>query len=134
MDEEYMAIKRIPHHVSRKMEQKKVELVEGTEFTLRCLTCGGTWEPETEGRQRLPKGYWKCPERCNEAFGQEERPRGLKVLLVDDDRPLNKSLAAILRKAGYRVVSVYSSTKALEASRENPFDAVILDIKLPDID
>ena len=134
MDEENVTIKQIPYHVRRKMEQKKIEPVEGPELTLRCQTCGCTWKPETEGRQRLPKGYWKCPEGCNEDIEEERRDKSLRVLLVDDDKTLNKSLAAILRKAGYTVVNAYTGTEALEASRKNPFDAVSLDIKLPDID
>ena len=56
------------------------------------------------------------------------------VLLVDDDRVLCDSIASVLREGGYCVVNVYTGVEALEASRENPFDAVILDIKLPDID
>ena len=56
------------------------------------------------------------------------------VLLVDDDRVLCDSISSVLREGGYCVVNVYTGVEALEASRENPFDAVILDIKLPDID
>ena len=56
------------------------------------------------------------------------------VLLVDDDRVLCDSIASVLREGGYCVVNVYTGVEALEASREHPFDAVILDIKLPDID
>ena len=56
------------------------------------------------------------------------------VLLVDDDRALCDSLASVLRERGYSVVNVYTGVEALEASREHTFDAVILDIKLPDID
>ena len=134
MDKEDRSIRRIPYHVKRKMEQKKIELVEGAEFTLRCQICGSTWTPEMEGRKRLPKGYWRCPKGCNEDIGEEVSERALSVLLIDDDEPLTKTLAAILRKAGYRVVNAYTGTEAVEAYEGAPFDAVILDIKLPDID
>ena len=124
----------IPYHVRRKLEQKEVEIVEDADFALRCTACGATWTPETENRLRLPKGYWRCPQGCNEKTGEEDESNRMRVLLVDDDETLNKTLAAILRKAGYTVVTVHRGSEALEAHREQAFEAVILDIKLPDTD
>ena len=124
----------IPYHVKRKLQEKQVETLNGPEITLRCKTCGATWKPDMTGRKRLPKGYWRCPENCNEQTGEEQTQTRMKVLLVDDDRPLNRTLAAILRSAGYIVTTAYSGTEAIEASRDTAFEAVILDIKLPDID
>lgn len=124
----------IPYHVKRKLQEKQVETLNGPEITIRCKTCGTTWKPDMRGRKRLPKGYWRCPENCNEQTGQENTQTRMKVLLVDDDRPLNRTLAAILRSAGYIVTTAYSGTEAIEASRDTAFEAVILDIKLPDID
>lgn len=124
----------IPYHVRKKLEEKEVEALEGPEITLRCKTCGSTWKPDMKGRKRLPKGYWRCPEKCNEKTGEEPTEARMKVLLVDDDRSLNRSLAAILRSAGYKVTTAYSGADAIQASRDTAFEAVILDIKLPDID
>jgi len=124
----------IPYHVKRKLQEKQVETIDGPEITLRCKTCGATWKPDMRGRKRLPKGYWRCPENCNEQTGEEQTQTRMKVLLVDDDRPLNRTLAAILRSAGYIVTTAYSGTEAIEASRDTAFEAVILDIRLPDID
>ncbi|MHA2030430.1 MAG: response regulator transcription factor, partial [Candidatus Kariarchaeaceae archaeon] len=124
----------IPYHVRRKLEEKQVEVLEGPEITLRCKTCGSTWKPDVRGRKRLPKGYWRCPESCNEKIGEEDTQTRMKILLVDDDRPLNRSLAAILRRAGYIVTPAYNGGEAIEASRDTIFEAVVLDIKLPDSD
>ena len=124
----------VPYHVRRKLEQKEVEVLEGEGFTLRCMECGATWSPETENRLRLPKGYWRCPEGCNEKTGEVDESTKMRVLLVDDDRALNKTLAAILRKAGYIVTLAHEGAEALAAHGEYGFEAVILDIKLPDID
>ena len=124
----------IPYHVKRKLQEKQVETLNGPEITLRCKTCGATWKPDMTGRKRLPKGYWRCPENCNKQTGEEQTQTRMKVLLVDDDRPLNRTLAAILRSAGYIVTTAYSGTEAIEASRDTAFEAVILDIRLPDID
>ena len=124
----------IPYHVRRKLEEKQVEILEDPEITLRCKICGSTWKPDMRGRKRLPKGYWRCPENCNKKIGEDDTQTQMKVLLVDDDRPLNRTLAAILRSAGYIVTTAYSGNEAIEASRDTAFEAVILDIKLPDID
>jgi len=87
-----------------------------------------------KGRKRLPKGYWRCPENCNEKIDENPSQTRMKVLLVDDDIQLNRSLTAILRRAGYIVTTAYNGNEAMEASKDNTFEAVILDIKLPDID
>ncbi len=123
----------VPYHVRRKLNQKEVDIVEGSEFKLRCRNCGATWEPQIEGRMRLPKNYWRCLKGCNEDLGEMDDERRLRVLLVDDDVNLNKSLAAIIRKAGYEVVNVYNGKDMIEKLDEQRFDAVIMDVFLPDI-
>ena len=126
--------KTIPYHVRRKLEEKRVEILKAPEITLRCKTCGSTWKPDIKGRKRLPKGYWRCPENCNEKIGEEDTSTRMKVLLVDDDRSLTRTLAAILRSAGYIVTTAYNGAEAIHASMDTTFEAVILDIKLPDTD
>jgi DNA-binding response OmpR family regulator len=57
-----------------------------------------------------------------------------RVLLVDDDALLRRSLAYNLEQAGYRVSSAASAEDALAlAAREQP-DLVLLDIGLPGMD
>jgi CheY-like chemotaxis protein len=124
----------MPYHVRKKLEEKQVEALDRSEITLRCKTCGSTWKPDMTGRKRLPKGYWRCPENCNEKIGEDETQTRMKVLLVDDDRSLTRSLAAILRSAGYIITTAHNGAEAIEASKNTAFEAVILDIKLPDID
>lgn len=34
-------------------------------LALQCVTCGETWAPEAEHGKPLPRGYWRCPNRCN---------------------------------------------------------------------
>jgi len=57
----------------------------------------------------------------------------LAILLVDDDRRLCDSLAALLSVVGYDVVNVYEGLEALAAAGIRPFDAAIIDISLPDV-
>ena len=56
------------------------------------------------------------------------------VLVVDDVPDIAFMLAAYLERAGYRVVSVFSASEALDAARAEHFDAVISDIGLPMMD
>lgn len=51
----------LPYHVRRKLVQKRLSFLVGPVLTLMCDTCGVTWRPETKGRQRFSKGYWRYP-------------------------------------------------------------------------
>jgi len=128
-----MVFEEIPYHVRRKLEQKRVEITDEFKFVLRCGACHKAWTPVTENRLRLPKGYWKCPNGCNELVGDRGDEKRLKVLIVDDDKGLCRSLAVIMRKAGYVVTDVYDGTSTLKAIEERRFDATVMDIQLPDI-
>ena len=54
------------------------------------------------------------------------------IMVVDDDPNLRRSLALILQRAGYRVVTASRAYDALDHLRTNIFDLVILDIMMPD--
>jgi DNA-binding LytR/AlgR family response regulator len=61
------------------------------------------------------------------------RPAGLRVLVVDDERPALDELAYLL-SAEQRVAEIVTSSSATEALRilhESPIDAVFLDIQMP---
>ena len=56
------------------------------------------------------------------------------VLVVDDDNGHRLMLEALLGKWGYRVQSAANGVQAVEKVREGPFDAVLMDIRMPDMD
>jgi DNA-binding response OmpR family regulator len=59
----------------------------------------------------------------------------LKILIVDDDDALRQSLAEQLaRDAEFAVTECDTATTALEAVRHERFDAMLLDVGLPDMD
>ena len=66
------------------------------------------------------------------ARGRAEPEERLRILLVDDDARLCDSLAALLRVVGYDVVSANSGAEALALIGKRAFDAVIIDVDLPD--
>jgi two-component system phosphate regulon response regulator PhoB len=55
------------------------------------------------------------------------------VLIVEDERDLQRVLAYNFRQAGFDVVSAMNGETALRAIKEEPFDLIILDMMLPDI-
>jgi DNA-binding NtrC family response regulator len=63
----------------------------------------------------------------------EER-RNSKVLIVDDEKVIRDSFSRVLLKEGYVVEAVESGRLALERAAEEPFDIVLLDLKMPGLD
>jgi len=56
-----------------------------------------------------------------------------RVLLVEDDPPLARVYCEYLRDEPMEIVSVDTGKKALKAVSDGPFDALILDVQLPDV-
>ena len=57
-----------------------------------------------------------------------------RILVVEDNRDAADLLAEMLEMSGFVVSVTYSGKAALEAVTKSPFDAVLMDIGLPDID
>jgi two-component system, OmpR family, KDP operon response regulator KdpE len=58
----------------------------------------------------------------------------MRVLVVDDDPAVLDSLERALRIEGYAVDAVGAGFQALERQHDKPADAVVLDLRLPDLD
>lgn len=61
-------------------------------------------------------------------------PSLASILIVDDDLEVCGGLHTILAHAGYRVQAVAFGAEAIHQVRQEPYEAVLLDIKLPDMD
>lgn len=57
-----------------------------------------------------------------------------RVLVVDDESALQSMVREILEEAGYEVTTAGSCAQALERFQASPFNAVLLDVMLPDGD
>jgi DNA-binding response OmpR family regulator len=57
-----------------------------------------------------------------------------RILLVDDDPRLAAMVAEYLGAAGYRVSAAASGVAGLERLGAEPYDALVLDLSLPDMD
>ncbi len=58
----------------------------------------------------------------------------MRVLLVEDDARMADTADRYLRNAGFAVDVAPDGTRALQLASLNPYDAVVLDLGLPDVD
>ncbi|MGH1490911.1 MAG: response regulator transcription factor [Acidimicrobiales bacterium] len=58
----------------------------------------------------------------------------MRILVVDDEPDLADAVASSLRREGYAVDVSYNGQDALERLSINPYDLVLLDLTLPDLD
>jgi len=56
-----------------------------------------------------------------------------KLLVVDDERSMRELLELVLKREGYAVHTAENGTRALELVRQNVYDLIISDVKMPDI-
>jgi two-component system phosphate regulon response regulator PhoB len=56
------------------------------------------------------------------------------ILVVEDDRDLQRLFRDILSKNGYRIEQAFDGRAGLEAALADPPDLILLDIMLPELD
>lgn len=57
-----------------------------------------------------------------------------KILVVEDDKDLNKTVCSFLNHSGYEAIGCLDALDAYDALYENTFDLIISDIMMPDVD
>jgi DNA-binding NtrC family response regulator len=57
-----------------------------------------------------------------------------RILVVDDDRAMVKTLCDIFRLRGWEPHAAYSGKEAVDLHKVNPFSVVLMDIKMPEMD
>ena len=69
-----------------------------------------------------------------------EKPSGsaprdaVRVLLVDDNEALRRSLKRVLVAAGHEVVEAGNGREAIAHAKEADFDLILSDVRMPDMD
>lgn len=58
----------------------------------------------------------------------------MKILVVEDEIILNKSISTSLKEVGYEVESAYDGKDALDLSLVEKYDLIVLDLNLPYVD
>ena len=54
-----------------------------------------------------------------------------KILIVEDDKEINRLLSDFLKENGYETISLFDGLKVTDTIRDNAADLVILDLMLP---
>ena len=57
-----------------------------------------------------------------------------KILVVEDDRDLNRAVCSFLNGSGYEAVGCAGANEAYDAMYETPFDLIVSDIMMPGVD
>ena len=57
-----------------------------------------------------------------------------KILVLEDDKDLNKTVCTFLNRNGYQATGVFHANTAYDEMYENTFDLIVSDIMMPDID
>ena len=57
-----------------------------------------------------------------------------KILVVEDDRDLNRTVCSFLKQSGYEATGCLNATDAYDAMYETMFDLIVSDIMMPGID
>ncbi|HVE78891.1 MAG TPA: PAS domain S-box protein [Gemmatimonadaceae bacterium] len=60
-------------------------------------------------------------------------PAGLRVLVADDEPSLREALSLWLRSQGHEVAMAASGAEALDLAARGAFDALLLDLRMPDV-
>lgn len=58
----------------------------------------------------------------------------MRVLIVDDEPGLRETLALLLRDEGYEVATAAGGEEALRRATREPFDLLLVDLRMPDLD
>jgi CheY-like chemotaxis protein len=73
---------------------------------------------------------------ADEANGEPERPgqAALRVLLAEDDTVNQQMTTQLLENRGHEVQVAATGIDAVEALRAQPFDVVLMDVQMPEMD
>jgi two-component system NtrC family sensor kinase len=75
-----------------------------------------------------------APERMPEAPKPVATPvPGLRILVADDEAPIRLALERFLSAEGHQVCHVSSGSDALDRASKEPFDVILLDMRMPDV-
>jgi two-component system cell cycle response regulator CpdR len=90
----------------------------------------GFRDSQGDGRQTPRSGY---PASASEmpAFNESTMP---KILLAEDDTDMRRFLVKALQSAGYEVISYDNGLSAYQRLREEPFELLLTDIVMPEMD
>ncbi|MDP3184406.1 MAG: response regulator [Anaerolineales bacterium] len=64
----------------------------------------------------------------------EQKRQGLRILLAEDNLINQKLAVVLLQKAGFSVDTVENGLQAIEKVQKEPYNAVLMDVQMPEMD
>lgn len=113
---------------------------QGSTFTLYLPLSGGVQAGEAEAAPRVqaPESAKSAPSTAVKVFVPDDRKaigsEDRVLLIIEDDRAFATTLMKISRKRGYKCLVAGDGKSGLLLAAEQPVTAIILDLRLPDID
>ncbi|HVL59434.1 MAG TPA: ATP-binding protein, partial [Burkholderiaceae bacterium] len=104
----------------------------GATFTVR-LPAASAKEPARR-RADAPSGSANGADGPRPAFGDIGKIAGMRVLIVDDDADSRDLLRALLGAAGAATATAAGAADALTVLAQRPFDVLVADVAMPDVD
>ncbi len=90
---------------------------------LECIKQSLGWQDQTEGRAPFVTTH-----------SLREGRSGLQILLAEDNAVNQKLAVRLLERRGHAVVVASTGNAALEALARQPFDLVLMDVQMPEMD
>jgi len=85
-------------------------------------------------RAELPTSAAGNPVPTPVAAVVQDKLRSLRILVAEDNDINQRFMSALLEHTDYRVTLVSNGLEAVAALREQPFDVVLMDIQMPEMD
>ncbi|MBM3708321.1 MAG: response regulator, partial [Actinobacteria bacterium] len=88
------------------------------------------WRVRPVGLTAPPRGRDVTLCSSEEGVDQQER----RVLVVDDQAEVRRLVKLVLTRRGYAVTEAANGRIALQRLRDEPFDLVVTDVQMPEVD
>jgi two-component system response regulator PilR (NtrC family) len=66
--------------------------------------------------------------------GETEMSESARILVIDDEESIRKTVSMTLEHAGYVVDTAENGKKAIEEAKENFYNLALIDVRLPDME
>ena len=73
-------------------------------------------------------------EKAGAATAPTDSPAAIRVLVIDDEEEVAELNAEVLNRGGYEATAVFGVEEALKRLDAQPFDVIISDLNMPDLD
>ena len=74
------------------------------------------------------------PQPVPEPAAEPKQDHRTAILVVEDDPISRRILAGLLKEEGRVIDTAVNGTEAVEAAKRRPYDAILMDIQMPEMD